>query len=45
MSLRPPLQEYIESAVTRQKALLSVVEPKKIQNSNPLQKNPKLDLC
>ncbi|KAL4628278.1 hypothetical protein ACB092_05G225600 [Castanea dentata] len=45
VSLRPPLQEYIESAITRRKALLSVAEPKKIQNSNPLQKNPKLDLC
>ncbi|KAM3749225.1 hypothetical protein ACB098_05G167100 [Castanea mollissima] len=45
VSLCPPLQEYIESAITRRKALLSVAEPKKIQNSNPLQKNPKLDLC
>ena len=45
MSVRPPLQEYIESAIARRKALLSVAETKKIQNSNPLQKHPKLDLC
>ena len=43
-SLLPPLQEYIDSAVTRQKALLSV-DQKKNQNSNPFLKNPKLDMC
>ncbi|KAG2684375.1 hypothetical protein I3760_10G073900 [Carya illinoinensis] len=39
----PPLQEYIESAMTRRKALLSIIADQKIQNSNPLKKNPQLD--
>ncbi|KAB1201556.1 Proteasome-activating nucleotidase [Morella rubra] len=39
----PPLQEYIESAMTRRKALLSIIADQKIQSSNPLKKNPHLD--
>ncbi|XP_062160602.1 uncharacterized protein LOC133867854 isoform X1 [Alnus glutinosa] len=41
----PGLQEYIESAMTRRKALLSIIADQKVQKSHPLRKNPQLDLC